>query len=335
MSSDWAHLPELLWYSICEHLPDLTDIIHLASSSQNLHVILESNAFWRHLFRQRYGSVLLKRYCDDIFANKNTSESLCSSDEHWLEFERQYLQLPSAILRNGWTLIVTDAQNGNMSGFAAAKRSKFHLPKISSELKMAIDENVFRDLLAARTRAVLPKLVYFYLSKHLRVSFALQTSTCFDTARLPEAHQPPKVLNDAGSEFGSVAMIDARWLAGLRGHFQWIIPGRYAVRCRFKLDLLRCEQPSVDDQFTGELTCIPEFGVMNSFEWDQDWFDLHYVMHHLTDEKNHADSQWFDERMGVITVYELSKVYFGLRIWQIPYRRYAFMCDYIELNIIE
>jgi hypothetical protein len=71
---------------------------------------------------------------------------------------------------------------------------------------------------------------------------------------------------------------------------------------------------------------------MSSLEWDQDWFDLHYVINNSTKENN---SQWFEEQMGVIMVYELSTVYFGLRIWQIPYRKYTLMCDYIELKMIE
>ena len=74
---------------------------------------------------------------------------------------------------------------------------------------------------------------------------------------------------------------------------------------------------------------------MSSFEWDQDWFDLHYVMNDSNETIENSTCQWFEEQMGLITVYELSKVYFGFRIWQIPYRKYSVMCDYIELKIIE
>ncbi|CAF4991122.1 unnamed protein product, partial [Rotaria socialis] len=105
--------------------------------------------------------------------------------------------------------------------------------------------------------------------------------------------------------------------------------------CRIKLELLRYEQPSDEDQFTGEFTCIPEYGIMSSLEWDQDWFDLRYVINNSKNQSNQTTSQWFEEQMGIITIYELSKVYFGLRIWQLPYRKYAIMCDYIELKIIE
>jgi hypothetical protein len=329
MSSDWTNLPDIIWYSICDYLPKLTDIIHLSCTNHKLHNILEENSFWRHLIRLRYGSILLNRYCDEIFTNQNSLDNLCSSNEHLIELEKQYSQLPSAILRNGWILIVTSAQNGNMKGFAAAKRAKFYLPKIFSQLKMAIDENLFRDLIDDHYKTILSKLIYVYLSKRIRLSFAYETYICFDTTRVTEPLHP-KLINDPTSDFGSIAILDLRWLAALRGEFHSIIPGRYAIICRMKLNLLRCEQPSDEDQFTGEFTCIPEFGMMSSFEWDQDWFDLHYVMNN-----NEDTSQWFEERMGFITVYELSKVYFGLRIWQIPYRKYTLMCDYIELKIIE
>jgi hypothetical protein len=332
MSTDWTTLPDLIWYSICEYLPKLTDIIHLSSTNHYLYHLLKENSFWRHLIRSRYGSIFLKRYCDEILTNKNNPNHLCSSNEHLIEFEKQYLQLPSTILRNGWNLIVTNAQNGNMKGFAAAKRAKFYLPKLSSQLKMAIDENLFRDLIShSNNQTNLFKLIYYYLSKRIYLSFAYETYVCFDTTRINNINHP-KIIPDSTSEFGSIAVLDSKWLAAIRGEFQSIIPGRYAIICRMKLDLLRYEQPSDEDQFTGEFTCIPEFGVMSSLEWDQDWFDLHYVINNSTKENN---SQWFEEQMGIITVYELSTVYFGLRIWQIPYRKYTLMCDYIELKMIE
>ncbi|CAF1131171.1 unnamed protein product [Adineta steineri] len=335
MNCDWTTLPDIIWYSICEYLPNITDIIHLSNVNHNLYNIIEENSFWRHLIRLRYGSILLKRYCDEIFSNKNHCDYLCSSSEHFIEFEKQYLQLPSAILRNGWNLIVTGAQNGNMKGFAAAKRSKFYLPKYSSQLKMAIDENIFRDLIYHQNQTVLSKLIYYYLSKRIRLSFAYETYICFDITRINELCRP-KIINDITSDFGSIAIFDSRWLAAVRGEFQSIIPGRYAIICRMKLNLLRCEQPSVEDQFTGEFTCIPDYGIMSSLEWDQEWFDLRYVMNNTNiNETNQDNCQWFEEQMGIITIYELSTVYFGLRIWQIPYRKYKIMCDYIELKIIE
>jgi hypothetical protein len=335
MSSDWTTLPDIIWYSICEYLPNIIDIIHLSNTNHNLYNIFQENSFWRHLIRVRYGSIILKRYCDEIFVNKNNSNNLCSSNEHFIEFEKQYSQLPAAILRNGWNLIVTGAQNGNIKGFAAAKRAKFYLPKLISQLKMSIDENIFRNLIPHQNnKIILSKLIYYYLSKRIRLSFAYETFICFDITRISNTHHP-KIISDSTSDFNSIAILDSKWLAAVRGEFQSIIPGRYAIICRMKLSLLRYEQPSDEDQFTGEFTCIPEFGIMSSFEWNQDWFDLHYVINNSTNGNNEEKSHWFEEQMGIITVYELSKVYFGLRIWQIPYRKYTLMCDFIELKIIE
>ncbi|CAF1215092.1 unnamed protein product [Rotaria magnacalcarata] len=335
MSSDWTSLPDIVWYSVCEYLPKLTDIIHLSCTNRNLHQVLEQDFFWRYLIRIRYGPILLKRYCDEIFSNTNNCDHLYSSDKHFVEFEKQYSQLPPAILRNGWNLIVTDAQNGNMKGFAAAKRSKFYLPKLSSQLKMAITENRFRELVFQGNKTILSKLIYYYLSQRkIRLSFAYETYVCFDITRVSDANRPT-IIDDLTSSFGSIAILDSRWLAAIRGEFHSIIPGRYAIICRIKLELLRYEQPSDEDQFTGEFTCIPEYGIMSSLEWDHDWFDLRYVINNSKRQSNQTTSQWFEEQMGIITIYELSKVYFGLRIWQLPYRKYTIMCDYIELKIIE
>ena len=334
MTFAWTDLPDVVWYLICEHLPTITDVNHLLSTNRNLYAILEKDSFWRHLIRRRYGSILLKRYCDEIFSSHNSSKHLYSSEKHLIEFEKQYSQLPPTILRNGWNLVVTGAQNGNMKGFAAAKRAKSYLPKLSSQLTMAIDENVFRGLVRHQNSLILSKLIYYYLSQKIRLSFAYATYTCFDRIRLNDERQP-NIVNDTASDFGSVAVLDSKWLAAVRGEFHSIIPGRYAIICRMKFNLLRCKELSDEDQFTGEFTCIPEFGIMSSFEWDQSWFDLHYVANNGKNENNELNSQWFEEQMGVITVYELSRVYFGLRIWQLPYRKYSVMCDYVELKIIE
>ncbi|CAF4783522.1 unnamed protein product, partial [Rotaria socialis] len=259
----------LVWYSVCGYLPKLTDIIHLSCTNRNLHHVLEQDFFWRYLIRIRYGPILLKRYCDEIFSNKNNCDHLYSSDRHFVEFEKQYSQLPPAIVRNGWNLIVTDAQNGNMKGFAAAKRSKFYLPKLSSQLKMAITENRFRELVFQEDKTILSKLIYYYLSQRkIRLSFAYETYVCFDITRVSDANRPT-IIDDTTSSFGSIAILDSRWLAAIRGEFHSIIPGRYAIFCRIKLELLRYEQPSDEDQFTGEFTCIPEYGIMSSLEWDQ------------------------------------------------------------------
>lgn len=330
MSADWSQLPDILWYSICEYLPNITDIIHLSCTNRTLYRLMDDHAFWRHLIRLRFGPILLRRYCDEIFSQHNTRENLCASIEFLLEFERQYSQLPGAIRRNGWNLMVTGAQNGDLHGFAAAKRAKFHLPKLKSALKMAMAENDFRRLIAQNSSVNLYKLIYWFLSQKIRLSFANDSFLCLDATILDE-RQHPKSIVESSSDFGSVALLELRWLAAIRGEFHSIIPGRYAVICRMKLDLLRYEEPSDEDQFTGEFTCIPEFGLMSSVEWDQDWFDLHYVIN----RSKNQPSTWFEEQMGIITVYELSTVYFGLRIWQIPYRKYAVMCDSVQLKIVE
>ena len=87
MNVDWTTLPDILWYSICEYLPDLIDIIHLSYTNHYFYNLLQENSFWRHLIRIRYGSKFLERYCNKIFSNENSCEYLYSSNEHLLDFE--------------------------------------------------------------------------------------------------------------------------------------------------------------------------------------------------------------------------------------------------------
>lgn len=332
MNSDWSSLPDIIWYRVCEYLPDVNDIFNLSSTNRKLNETIENDLFWRNFIRKRFGRKILRRYCDEMFENQNRQEYLFTSKEHLAEFEKQYFQLPVAILRNGWNLIVTGAQNGNLKGFAAAKRAKFHLPKLVSKLKMSIDENVFREKFAnhSNPNECLSKLIFLFLSKKIRLSFAQETFRCFDISRHEESQLAESILDDT-SFFGRCAVFESRWLAALRGQFSDILPGRYGIFCRVKLILLRSEQPSDEDQFTGEFTCIPEFGVMSSIEFNVDWFDSHYSKNYSQQNK----SLWFEEQMGTITVYEISTIFFGLRFWQIPYRKYTVLCDFIELKIIE
>jgi hypothetical protein len=54
-----------------------------------------------------------------------------------------------------------------------------------------------------------------------------------------------------------------------------------------------------------------------------DWFESNYLLH--------GNTNWFDETMGRIEVFELSDIYFGFRIRSdYVYRNILF--DYIQLN---
>ncbi len=57
-----------------------------------------------------------------------------------------------------------------------------------------------------------------------------------------------------------------------------------------------------------------------------DWFESNYLLH--------GNTNWFNETMGEIKVFELSDIYFGFRISSgYGYRNILF--DYIQLNIIK
>ena len=57
-----------------------------------------------------------------------------------------------------------------------------------------------------------------------------------------------------------------------------------------------------------------------------DWFESNYFLH--------GNTNWFNETMGKIKVFELSDIYFGFKIIRDgSYRNVLF--DYIQLNIIK
>jgi hypothetical protein len=57
-----------------------------------------------------------------------------------------------------------------------------------------------------------------------------------------------------------------------------------------------------------------------------DWFESNYLLH--------GNTNWFNEIMGTIKVFELSDIYFGFNTRdESCYRNILF--DYIQLNILE
>ena len=57
-----------------------------------------------------------------------------------------------------------------------------------------------------------------------------------------------------------------------------------------------------------------------------DWFESNYLLH--------GNTNWFNETMGKIKVFELSNIYFGFKIFREYYYR-NILFDYIQLNIVE
>ncbi|CAF1253190.1 unnamed protein product, partial [Didymodactylos carnosus] len=329
-SHNWLDLPEILWYYICEHL-SVIDIVYLSQTNQKLYQLINTDPFWIHLIRTHFGQRLWHLYCNLLFHQTNTTDLLYKSTHNQQEFERQYKQLPPTILRTGWTMAITAAQNNNIKGFAAAKRAKFYFPKLKHQLKMAITEKTFRShlifyefnnekLISFKQTVLLSKLVYFYLLDRKRLPVN-SMFTCFDNLNLH-----PLCEKDSTSISEYVAHVDYKWLSAVRGSFIDVIPGEYQIVVRMKLDIVRYELQREDDNFSGEFTCIPEYGLMSNYTWDGEWFEMNYALN---------DKNWFEHSMGTITVYELSEVYFGMRVWMMPYKKYQILCDYIELKIVQ
>jgi hypothetical protein len=77
------------------------------------------------------------------------------------------------------------------------------------------------------------------------------------------------------------------------------------------------------------LTCTKSYGLdceCNGRKLNFDWFESNYLLH--------GNTNWFNEIMGQIKVFELSDIYFGLQIKH-EYFDWNILFDYIQLNIVE
>jgi len=128
-------------------------------------------------------------------------------------------------------------------------------------------------------------------------------------------------------------------LSGIKGKFKSILPGIYEIIFRIKLDknnqyltyYNQCcsKNHGVEKSLECYFYALADHGLDCECDWKKmnfDWFESNYLLH--------GNTNWFNETMGEIKVFELSDIYFGFRINSgYGYRNILF--DYIQLNIIK
>jgi hypothetical protein len=189
------------------------------------------------------------------------------------------------------------------------------------------------------------KLIYYYFIESKRLLgvdlFATylgctRNHKCCPIQKYPDHEYD---LNSLTGRCARLYSIQSWNLDGIKGKFKSILPGIYEIICRIKLD-------KNNEYLTYYNECCSKFGNVekgvrcyfyaladhgldcecNRKKLNFDWFESNYLLH--------GNTNWFNQTMGKIKVFELSDIYFGFRITLgFGYRSVLF--DYIQLNIIE
>src|SRR5205085_8426695 len=130
-----------------------------------------------------------------------------------------------------------------------------------------------------------------------------------------------------------------RYQASIKGKFKSILPGIYEIICRIKLDkndkylAYYNEHYSRNDNMGKCAACyfyaLADHGLdceHDETKMNFDWFESNYLLH--------GNTNWFNETMGKIKVFELSDIYVGFNCID-PSRYRNILFDYVQLNILE
>ncbi|CAF1447826.1 unnamed protein product [Rotaria sordida] len=349
------NLPHHVLYNICKYL-SFIDIINLSKTCKQLYILIEKdNYFWMILIQNYSGSKLYQRYVNEIFQNKkNSNYVLYRTEKDIRKFEKYFRRYSEFQMCNIWLLNVLNSKD-NSDGYIAHKSivEQNQRPR-TNELKMSLTieelfESYFNKNKYLNKENILQisiyKLIYFYFIESKRLLgvdlFAIDLSCTRNHRHCPVQ----KYLNheyDSNSLTGRCVRlysIRSGYLAGIKGKFKSILPGIYEIICRIKLDKNneyltyyneRCSRNhALEKNVEGYFYALADYGLdceCDGKKMNFDWFESNYLLH--------GNTNWYNETMGKIKVFELSDIYFGFRI-KLDYGYRNILFDYIQLNIIE
>ncbi|CAF4156600.1 unnamed protein product [Rotaria magnacalcarata] len=342
-------------YNISRHL-SFIDVINLSKTCKQLYILIENNDyFWMTLIQNHFGSKLYQLYVKQIFQNKKNSDYVLYRTKEDIEkFEKYFRGHSEWEMCNFWLLNVLNGKD-NSDGYIAHKsivRQK-RRPR-TTELKMSLTTEEFFESYMNRNKYLnnenireisMYKLIYYYFIEAKRLLGA--DLFAIDLRCTPHHRCCPmrKYLNhecDLNSLTGRCVRlysIRSRDLAGIKGKFKSILPGIYEIICRIKLDknneyltyYNECysKDPKAEKSVKCYFYALADRGLDCECDWKKmnfDWFESNYLLY--------GNTNWFNETMGKIEVFELSNIYFGFRIKSdYGYRNILF--DYLQLNIIK
>jgi hypothetical protein len=344
-------LPHSVLYHLCKYL-SFIDIINLSKTCTRLFILIErNNYFWMIKIQNHFGFKLYQRYVNEIFQNKKNSDYvLYNTDKDREIFEKKFRKL-SNIASYIWLWNMLNCKD-NSDGYLAYKRIiKQKLCLRTNELKMSLTMDELFGCYFNRSQNLTKenicqissyKLIYFYLIESKRLSclnlFPIIISCSPSRSKTIFSNYEFDLNSSTGQCVRLFSNINYQEL-GIKGKFKSILPGIYEIICRIKLDKndkhlsyynKHCSQNhEIEKVVECYFYALPDYGIdceCNGKLMNYDWFESNYLLY--------GNTNWFNQTMGKIKVFQLSNIYFGFQILaDYSYRNILF--DYIQLNIVE
>lgn len=348
-------LPHSVSYDLCKYL-SFNDIGNLSKTCQQLFIFIErNNYFWMKLIENHFGSKFYQHYINEVFQNKKNSDyDLYDTDQDRENFEKRFRKISAFYKTYRWLWVVLNCKD-NSDGYLAYRRIKEQkLRPRTNELKMSLTmEQIFEYYLLRNDHLtkenlveISPyKLIYFYLIQSKRLSCLDLFPIVIRCSMDPLLDRRKTFSNyefDSNCSTGQYVRLYSypiHFECGIKGIFKSVLPGIYQIICRIKLDknedyLPYCQRHcSHDPQIEKDVQCyfyaVPDYGT--ACECDKEvmnynWFESNYLLDGKTN--------WFNQTMGKIQIFQLSNIYFAFRILgEFRYRHILF--DYIQLDIAQ
>ncbi|CAF1215229.1 unnamed protein product [Rotaria sordida] len=348
-------LPYHILYHFCKYL-SFIDIINTSQTCKRLYILIEKDDyFWMLLIKNNFGPKLYQRYVYEIFQNrKNSDYALYHTEKDKRKFEKRLRKHEPKNVCNFWLLNMLDCKD-NSDGYIAYNsivKQKSH-PR-TNDINMSLTIEEFIEYYLNKTKTLtkkdlsqisLYKLIYFYLIESKRLlgvdMFGIYIRCSKDHFSCTNSITENQEYDSSSSTGRCVRLYSdfTCYQAGIKGKFKSILPGVYEIICRIKLDKNDeylayfnqecCKDDSVKELMGCYFYALADHGLdceRNHETLNYDWFESNYILH--------GNTNWFNETMGKIKIFELSDIYFGFTIKR-EYRYRNILFDYIELNIVD
>ncbi len=348
------NLPHSVLYNLCKYL-SFIDIINLSKTCTQLFILIErNNYFWMILIQNHFGLKLYQHYVNEIFQNKKNSDYiLYNTDKDREIFENKFRKLADMACLI-WLWNVLNCKDNSDAYLAYKRIIKQKLHPRTNEFKMSLTiEELFEHYFNRNKNLTKEKIfqiswckvIYFYLIESKRLS-------CLDLFPILICCSPSHLrcsrtifsnyefdLNCSTGRCVRLYSNRSYHELGIKGKFKSILPGIYEIICRIKLDKNEEYLPYYNKHCSRNrdiekcVECyfyaLPDYGIdceCNEKIMNHDWFESNYLLY--------GNTNWFNQTMGQIEVFQLSNIYFGFKITaDYCYRNILF--DYIQLNIVE
>ena len=294
-------LPTETLQTITDYL-NIHDAISLSRTCRLLYTLINDNNFWIHRIHSQYPKSMARRYTLDLFQEP---EIILTNDE---------------VYPSGFNHVRVDAELDRAAIESATHYNEQAIANRHAKMYMSKEEflkNVqYFQFKRPNDHLKIPlmKLIFFYLIDRKRTAAVDMNVTHRNDRYLVEC-------KDKDSLKGRIIHLRSVCWLEINGHFEHLImPGKYEVIWRMK-----CNSDNTSIWGETEFIVVPSRGKMliNNVS-ENDFRD--YVIEH--------GNRWFSVSMGHIMIYELSRVFIGIRNWRNLNWKSGVSWDCMELKLI-